>query len=164
MWKTCSAIILVWLDFASSSGSRTPIGSQSSCHSEMHGEWWRDSSSCLKWKTVDGSQCSFTFVISNKNGCRHHSPSILFDITYKLSNKLKYIKKQRVREKNVPIAIFLKELVYWIWKLVVCHRIYIQCWYTKHKNKFSLTLSVLVKYLKWCRFLANPSTIEPSAL
>ena len=93
LWKTCSAIILVWLDFASSSGY-TPVGSQSSCHSEMHGEWWRDSSSCLKWS-------SFTFVISNKNGCRHHSLSILYDITYKLSNKLKYIKKQRVREKNV---------------------------------------------------------------
>jgi hypothetical protein len=32
-------------------------------------------SAVLAWN--QGRQCSFTFVISNKNGCRHHSPFIM---------------------------------------------------------------------------------------
>ena len=44
----------------------------------IDGEWWRQP---FLFEISNGSQSTFTFIISNKNGWRHHSPSITTQLT-----------------------------------------------------------------------------------
>ena len=49
-----------------------------SCVIIINGEWWRQ---LFVFEIDNGSQSTFTFMISNKNGWRHHSPSITTQLT-----------------------------------------------------------------------------------